>query len=84
MAKNNLLSKIMFEIDHSVVDPPKSSISTVSPQITERDGNHWPDRFVRAVTVKTFKNAQMLGFSLAACFLHLKISANSKQGLIYD
>ena len=40
MAKNNVLSKIMFEIDHSVVDPPKSQISTVSPQITESDGNY--------------------------------------------
>ncbi|MDC0064236.1 S8 family serine peptidase [Candidatus Nitrosopelagicus sp.] len=40
MAKNNLLSKIMFEIDHSVIDPPKSSISTVSPQITENDQDY--------------------------------------------
>ena len=40
MAKNNALSKIMFEIDHSVIDPPQSSISTNSPQITESDGNY--------------------------------------------
>ena len=40
MAKNNVLSKIMFEIDHSVVDPPKSSISTISSQTTESDGNY--------------------------------------------
>ncbi|MDC0211101.1 S8 family serine peptidase [Candidatus Nitrosopelagicus sp.] len=40
MAKNNALSKIMFEIDHSVIDPPQSSISTISPQITESDGNY--------------------------------------------
>ena len=25
MAKNNVLSKIVFEIDHSVIDPPKAS-----------------------------------------------------------
>ena len=37
MAKNNVLSKIMFEIDHSVIDPPKSSLSTISPQIPESD-----------------------------------------------
>ena len=40
MAKNNVLSKIMFEIDHSVVDPPKSSISIISSQTTESDGNY--------------------------------------------
>ena len=40
MAKNNTLSKIMFEIDHSVIDPPQSSISSISPQITESDGNY--------------------------------------------
>ena len=40
MAKNNVLSKIMFEIDHSVIDPPKASISTISSQITESDTNY--------------------------------------------
>ena len=40
MAKNNVLSRIMFEIDHSVIDPPQSSISSISPQITESDGNY--------------------------------------------
>ncbi|MDC0203667.1 S8 family serine peptidase [Candidatus Nitrosopelagicus sp.] len=40
MAKNNALSKIMFEIDHSVIDPPKSSISAVSPKIIENDQNY--------------------------------------------
>ena len=34
-AKNILSSKIIFEIDHSVVDPPKSSISPMTPQISE-------------------------------------------------
>tara|TARA_B100000686_G_scaffold105938_1_gene113039 strand:- start:20 stop:397 length:378 start_codon:yes stop_codon:yes gene_type:complete len=41
MAKNNALSRIIFEIDHSVIDPPKtSSISTSSPEITESDENY--------------------------------------------
>ena len=40
MAKNSVLSKIMFEIDHSVIDPPKASLSTISPQITESDTNY--------------------------------------------
>ena len=40
MAKNSVLSKIIFEIDHSVVDPPKTSISTISPEIVESDQNY--------------------------------------------
>ena len=41
MAKNNALSRIIFEIDHSVIDPPKtSSFSTPSPEITESDENY--------------------------------------------
>ena len=40
MAKNNVLSKLIFEVDHSVVDPPKTSFSTISPEITESDENY--------------------------------------------
>ena len=41
MAKNNVLSKIIFEIDHSVVDPPKtSSFSTTSSEMAESDKNY--------------------------------------------
>ncbi len=40
MAKNNVLSKIIFEIDHSVVDPPKTSFSTTSSEISESDENY--------------------------------------------
>ena len=40
MAKNNVLSKLIFEVDHSVVDPPKSSFSTISPEMTESDENY--------------------------------------------
>jgi subtilisin family serine protease len=40
MAKNNALSKIMFEIDHSVTDPPKSSLSTISPENVQSDENY--------------------------------------------
>ncbi|MDA0757013.1 MAG: S8 family serine peptidase [Crenarchaeota archaeon] len=35
MAKNNVLSKIMFEIDHSVIDPPKPSPPIISSETTE-------------------------------------------------
>ena len=40
MAKNSVLSKIIFEIDHSVVDPPKTSISTISPAMVGSDQNY--------------------------------------------
>ena len=40
MAKNDVLSKIIFEIDHSVVDPPKTSFSTTSSEISENDENY--------------------------------------------
>ena len=40
MAKNNVLSKLIFEVDHSVVDPPKTSFSTISPEMTESDENY--------------------------------------------
>ncbi len=40
MAKNNVLSKLIFEVDHSVVDPPKTSFSTISPEIIESDENY--------------------------------------------
>ena len=40
MAKNNVLSKLIFEVDHSVVDPPKTPFSTISPEITESDENY--------------------------------------------
>ena len=40
MAKNSVLSKIIFEIDHSVVDPPKTSISTISPEMVGSDQNY--------------------------------------------
>ena len=40
MAKNNVLSKIIFEIDHSVVDPPKTSFSTTSSEMSESDENY--------------------------------------------
>ena len=39
-AKNILSSKIIFEIDHSVIDPPKTSFSAISPEITESDENY--------------------------------------------
>ena len=51
MAKNNLLSKIMFETDHSVVDPPKSQISTVSPQITETNGYYLLIIIISIITI---------------------------------
>ena len=38
-AKNNVSSKIMFEIDHSIIDPQKPSISSTSSQIKESDMN---------------------------------------------
>ncbi len=37
MAKNSISSKIIFEIDHSIIDPPKTSIS---PKIMENDENN--------------------------------------------
>ena len=40
MAKNSALSKIIFEIDHSVVDPAKTSISTISPEMVGSDQNY--------------------------------------------
>ena len=40
MARNNLLSKIMFEIDHYVIDPPKTSLSIISPETVETDQNY--------------------------------------------
>ena len=40
MTKNSVLSKIIFEIDHSVVDPPKTSISTISPEMVGSDQNY--------------------------------------------
>ena len=39
-AKNKISSKILFEVDHSIIDPPKSPISTTAPQITESDTNY--------------------------------------------
>ncbi len=38
-AKNNVSSKLMFEINHSVIDPPKSEIITTSSQLIESDMN---------------------------------------------
>ena len=40
MAKNSVLSKLIFEIDHSVVDSPKTSISTISPEMEGSDQNY--------------------------------------------
>ena len=40
MAKNSVLSKIIFEIDHSIVDPPKPPISTISPEMVGSDQNY--------------------------------------------
>jgi hypothetical protein len=34
-AENTVSSKIMFEIDHSIIDPPKSQITNMSSQITD-------------------------------------------------
>ena len=39
-AENIISSKIMFEIDHSIIDPPKTSISTITPEIIESVPNY--------------------------------------------
>jgi len=39
-AKNSLSSNLMFEINHSIIDPPKSEIINSSSQVTESDTNY--------------------------------------------
>ena len=39
-AENTISSKIMFEIDHSIIDPPKSQTMKTSSQITEDSTNY--------------------------------------------
>jgi hypothetical protein len=39
-AKNSISSKIMFEIDHSIIDSTKPLISTTSSQIAESSANY--------------------------------------------
>ena len=39
-AKNSVSSKMMFEIDHSIIDTPKSSISASLSQIEENETNY--------------------------------------------
>ena len=51
MAKNSVLSKIIFEIDHSVVDPPKTSISTISPELVESDQNYLLAIIITAIAI---------------------------------
>ena len=51
MAKNNVLSKIIFEIDHSVVDSPKASISTISPEMVGSDQNYLLVIIIAAIAI---------------------------------
>ena len=51
MAKNSVLSKIIFEIDHSFVDPPKTSISTISPETLVSDQNYLLSIIIGAIAI---------------------------------
>jgi subtilisin family serine protease len=50
-AENNISSKIIFEVNHSVVDPPKTSISTISPEIVESNENYLPIIIISVIVI---------------------------------